>query len=186
VLGSVARWNGGNRPTTILSSQQLTAAISASDLATPGTVTVTVSNPDGNSNVATFSVDPPSIRLMTEENSQRAIALDSMTLVRDPFLLLTPNYLGSLRATRVMVFSSSLSLQPGDTISSITALAEDSQNTIYPLTVEFVGRPSGQDWLTQIVLSLPDQAVAGSDLWVTVFYRNAVSNKVLIKLKAPN
>ena len=186
VSGSVVRWNGGNRPTTFISSRQLTAAISALDIAGTGAVPVTVSNPDGNSNEITFTIGAPSIRLVTEENSERAVALDSMTMVRDPFLLVAPNYLTSLSGTRVMVFSSNLSLMPGDGISSIIVQGEDWQNRIYPLTVEFVGKPSGPDWLTQIVLSLPDPPVAGTDLWVRVFYRGAVSNRVLIKLRASN
>jgi len=42
---SVVRWNGADRPTTFVSATQLTAAISAPDLATVGTAQVTVFSP---------------------------------------------------------------------------------------------------------------------------------------------
>lgn len=45
VNGASVRWNGNERTTTFVSSTQLTAQIPASDIANPGTVTVTVFNP---------------------------------------------------------------------------------------------------------------------------------------------
>ena len=59
VNGTVVQWNGSPRPTTFISSTQLTAAISASDIAAVGTIPVTVSNPaprGGTSNAIPFSV----------------------------------------------------------------------------------------------------------------------------------
>ena len=49
VASSVVRWNGADRPTTVdpnSAGKILTAQISASDIAVPGTATVTVFNPD--------------------------------------------------------------------------------------------------------------------------------------------
>ncbi|HWX18170.1 MAG TPA: hypothetical protein VNY07_16460, partial [Chthoniobacterales bacterium] len=45
VTTSVVNWNGAARTTTFSSSHQLTAAISAADIATAGTIHVTVTNP---------------------------------------------------------------------------------------------------------------------------------------------
>ena len=45
VNGSVVKWNGTDRTTTFVSATQLTAAISAADIAAAGTVPVTVFNP---------------------------------------------------------------------------------------------------------------------------------------------
>jgi subtilisin family serine protease len=45
VAASVIRWNGANRPTTFVSSTQLSAAIPATDLAASGTAQVTVFSP---------------------------------------------------------------------------------------------------------------------------------------------
>jgi hypothetical protein len=58
----VVRWNGSNRATTFVSSTQLTAAISASDVASQGSRTVTVFNPTpggGTSGNLTFTVGAP-------------------------------------------------------------------------------------------------------------------------------
>src|SRR4029453_17585863 len=59
VSGSMVRWNGANRPTTFVSSTQLTAAIPATDVATAGTANVAVFNPapgGGTSNAVAFTI----------------------------------------------------------------------------------------------------------------------------------
>jgi hypothetical protein len=59
---SVVRWNGSNRTTTFVSATQLTAAISASDISSQGSRTVTVFNPTpggGTSGNLTFTVSAP-------------------------------------------------------------------------------------------------------------------------------
>jgi uncharacterized delta-60 repeat protein len=62
ITSSVVNWNGSTRPTTFSSSHQLTAAISAEDIATAGTIRVTVTNPGpggGTSAPKTFTVNNP-------------------------------------------------------------------------------------------------------------------------------
>jgi subtilisin len=59
VAASVIRWNGADRPTTYVSSAQLSAAISATDLAASGTAQVTVFSPPpggGTSNALPFTI----------------------------------------------------------------------------------------------------------------------------------
>jgi hypothetical protein len=60
ISSSVVKWGGSNRTTTYVRSTQLTAAISASDIATAGTVQVTVFNPTPgggtSATAATFTV----------------------------------------------------------------------------------------------------------------------------------
>jgi hypothetical protein len=183
VNGSVVRWNGVDRQTTLISSTQLAAAVLPTDFASPGTAYITVSNANGTSDARSFTILPPSLILFTEAGSDRAIALDSVTLIRDPFLFSSPNYLSSDSAKRVMLFSPNLSLMPGDSFTSVTAQAEDSQQGSYPLTVEYVGTVPQNEWLTQIVVRLPDQLGAAQTLRVNVTYRGAVSNKAMISVK---
>jgi subtilisin family serine protease len=60
--GSVVEWNGTSRPTTVLGSSRLEAAISASDVAVAGTAQVRVSTPPpggGLSSPLTFTIVPP-------------------------------------------------------------------------------------------------------------------------------
>jgi hypothetical protein len=62
ISGSSVRWNASPRTTTFVSSTQLTAAITAEDIATAGAASVTVSNPapgGGTSGSLTFTVNPP-------------------------------------------------------------------------------------------------------------------------------
>ena len=55
------RWNGSARTTTFVSATQLTAAITAADIATAGTAQVTVANPDASlSNALPFAIAPAS------------------------------------------------------------------------------------------------------------------------------
>jgi hypothetical protein len=64
LIGSVVQWNGTQRPTTFVSGTQLTAAISANDLAVAGAASVAVVNPapgGGISNALTFRIDPSTI-----------------------------------------------------------------------------------------------------------------------------
>lgn len=62
VQGSTVLWNGSPRPTTFLTSSNLTAQISAADVATVGSANVAVASPTpggGTSNVLTFNIPAP-------------------------------------------------------------------------------------------------------------------------------
>lgn len=77
VNGALVRWNGSNRATTFVSNTQLTATITAADIATVGAAAVTVSNPapgDGTSNTLTFTINNPAPTL-TSLNPNSALAL---------------------------------------------------------------------------------------------------------------
>src|SRR6267378_1950838 len=57
VAGSAVQWNGAARPTTFVSATQLTATGAAADIATAGSASVTVLNPDlQGSNAQTFTI----------------------------------------------------------------------------------------------------------------------------------
>ena len=61
VSGSVVNWNGSPRTTTFVTASQLTASISATDVAVANTATITVSSPapgGGVSNPAVFPIAP--------------------------------------------------------------------------------------------------------------------------------
>jgi subtilisin len=61
VEGAKVRWNGSNRTTTFVNATQLTAAITAADIATAGSFPISVVNPSpggGASANKTFKVDP--------------------------------------------------------------------------------------------------------------------------------
>src|SRR5205814_9403767 len=61
-ITSVVRWNGTSRTTTYFSSTQLQAQITAADIATAGTASVTVFSPTpggGPSGASTFTINNP-------------------------------------------------------------------------------------------------------------------------------
>jgi len=62
VQGSIVKWKGGSLTTTFVNNTKVTAIVPASDIATAGTATVTVSNPPpggGTSGPLTFTINNP-------------------------------------------------------------------------------------------------------------------------------
>lgn len=124
--------------------------------------------------------------LLTEENTEHAVALDSVTQTRGPFSLTNPFNLSMDHRRRVSLFVWRLGLLPGDTASAVTVRAEDDQGRFYPLTVEYVGAVTDLSGVTQVVVELPDAVVgAPRDLWVKVSLRGPASGRALIKIAAP-
>lgn len=84
VASSVVQWNGSARPTTFVSSTQLTAQISAADIAAAGTAQVTVLNPDsqgGTSNALPVSITvPEAVAFQINPAHTGAIAFGSAVL----------------------------------------------------------------------------------------------------------
>jgi arabinan endo-1,5-alpha-L-arabinosidase len=121
--------------------------------------------------------------LLTEVNTPRAVALDSVTMMRDPIPFRNVNNFSSDQRTRLTIFAEGLELMPGENASIITAQVEDSQLRVYPVTIEYVGRMPNFDWLSQVVVRLPDEIERGGDVWFNVRLRGATSNKVLVSIK---
>lgn len=74
VNGAAMTFNGTPRPTSFVSDTQITASITASDLAASGTATIAVANPSpggGNSGMAMFAIDT---------STATSVALDTGTL----------------------------------------------------------------------------------------------------------
>jgi glucose/arabinose dehydrogenase len=142
-----------------------------------------VTNPFGNatSNEVTLTVQPPT--LATEDGTDSAIALNAVTLMRDPFSLTDPFNFSSDNRTRIMLFATNLALAPGEGAASITARAEDAQMNIYPMTVEYAGAVPGFTWLTEVVLVLPGNLPAGQSVLISVTWHSQTTNKARIRIK---
>jgi hypothetical protein len=152
------------------------------------TVFVNLSSPvnatlDDNQATGTI-LDDDAIVLAVDRNTQRAIALDAVWFVGEPFGVNNPNYPGADKQTRVALFTTNLILTP-DLV--VTAQAVDDQQVVFQLPVEFVGSvPSfipivpNAPVLTQIIVKLPDGITTPRDLQVSVTARGRTSNKALI------
>ena len=129
------------------------------------------------------STPSKSALLLTEDNSNRALALHSVTLVRDPFSLTGPYNFSQDQRTRVMLLAANVDLMPGDTTAIVTSQAQDSQGNVYPLTVEYLGTVSQFDWITQVNVKLPDGLTVPSDLSISINVRGSESNKALVSVR---
>ncbi len=134
------------------------------------------------SNEVTLTVQTPAPALVTEDTSDIAIALDSVTMFRDPFALTNPFNLSSDNRTRIMLFATNLTLGTGENASSVTARAEDAQFNIYPLTVEYVGAVPGQSF-TEVVVVLPGNLPARQSVLVSLTWHSQTTNKARIRIK---
>ena len=154
------------------------------------TFTMTLSNPVNATigraqGIATIQNDEAPV-LLTEQNTNHVIALDSVTQVRDPFPLATVRNFSADQHTRVSLFVWRLGLLPGDTIANVIVKADDGQGTIYTLTVEAMAPLTGPDDVTQLIVRLPDNVIgAPRDLGVTVLVHGPVSNKAFISIAGP-
>jgi hypothetical protein len=121
--------------------------------------------------------------LYTEENSERALALDSVTFLRDPFTLLASPDFSADHRRRISLFAGNIELNAGESSSVVTAQAVDAHNQPYSLAVEFVGKVPGYGWLTQVVVKLPDQLATTGDLRISISLRGVPSNQALVNIK---
>jgi glucose/arabinose dehydrogenase len=165
-------------------SQPVNVTINGDELTEPPSVTfnVNLSTPANatitdNQGLGTINDDDAPV-LATEENSQRAIALDLVTFVRDPFVITNPFYFGADKRTRIILIATNLTGNP-----SITARAVDSLLTNHDLPVEFVGPLPGVPEFTQVVVKLPDGILMAGDLQVTIAVHGKTSNVVLVGVK---
>jgi glucose/arabinose dehydrogenase len=165
------------------SSTYMIASAAASDNGAKFRCVVTNTFGAATSNEATLTVQPPPPVLLTEANSDRAIALDSVTMFRDPFPLTNPFNFSADGRTRVSFFALNLDLLTGETVAAVTARAEDSALNIYPMTVEFVGSVPAVPGVNEVGILLPGNLPVGQDILVSVTLHGQTSNKVRIRIK---
>jgi uncharacterized repeat protein (TIGR01451 family) len=128
-------------------------------------------------NITVLDDDRPLIS--TTENTPRAIALSSISMLPEPFHLTDTHNLAIDQRTRIVIFVSGID---DDSLSPISAKAEGSNNHVYPLVVEDVRRIPGFDWLSQVIVRLPNSVDSSGDFGITLTYRGRIGNKALVEL----
>lgn len=129
---------------------------------------------------------PPSAQLanppvlLTKTNSTRAIAVESTSLLAEPFPVTAPAPFGQDTRTRVTLFATNLSLLPGETAGNVTATAEDGNHIQYPLTVEYVGSVPNLSGVTAVTMRLHDTLGDVGDVLVGITVHGSTSNRVRI------
>lgn len=126
-------------------------------------------------------ITPPPI-LLTQENSLHSLALDSVTLKSEPFGVVNSLNFSSDQRTRLSLFAVNAEMVSGEPLSVITAQAENSAGTVFPLTVEHFGPVPNFNWLKQVVVKLPDELANSNEVSVSIRLRGVASNKVIVKV----
>lgn len=128
------------------------------------------------------SAQNPRPVLISHEDSTRAISFESVTHQREPFSPAALVKFGPDSQTRIMLFVMNLSLQPGDSVSSILVEAEDGAHRVFQLPVEFIGTLPEHPWATSLVVRLNPGLDNVGDVLMRVTYRGASSNRVRVAI----
>jgi uncharacterized protein GlcG (DUF336 family) len=118
------------------------------------------------------------LTLISQETSTRAIAVDSVTLKREPFNSTSDVTWGNDSRTRVMLFA--MGLDRNAQTSDVSAIAEDGSHNIYSLKVEYLGPVPEQEWATAVVVRLNDQMGDLGDVLIGIGYQGSNSNRVRV------
>ena len=114
--------------------------------------------------------------LLSEAASTRALALESVSRLPEPFSLQARHAFGADRRTRIQLFV--LNVERGADAATLTADAEDGSRRVYPLAVESVDTVPGQEWMQSVTVRLPDDIGDVGDVLVRLRYQNVASNRV--------
>ncbi|HEY0407383.1 MAG TPA: DUF1800 domain-containing protein [Pyrinomonadaceae bacterium] len=120
--------------------------------------------------------------LLTEPTSTRAIALESTTLLGEPFRLTTPVPFSADNRTRLIFFAMNLDLLAGESAKALTADAEDASKNSYVLAVEDVRPVPGFEWMSAITVRLADNLVDPGDVLVRINLHGVASNRVRVAI----
>lgn len=118
--------------------------------------------------------------LITKPNSTRAVAVESINFLTEPFAPARSIAFGQDNRTRVMLFANNLNLFVGEPVSAVTADAEDESHNHYPLVVEYVGPVPGFSWMNAVIVRLHDDLNDVGDVLVGITLHGARSNRVRI------
>jgi hypothetical protein len=106
-----------------------------------------------------FLLTPMQPLLMTEPNSTKAVVVESMAFLRDPFGLQTQHLLDLDKRTRLTIVSRNIELIAGEAELPPTVQAENAQHQLIDLPVEYIGKIPNAGCLTQITVRLPTNSI---------------------------
>ncbi|HEY9404326.1 MAG TPA: DUF3466 family protein [Pyrinomonadaceae bacterium] len=123
------------------------------------------------------------VMLLTEPDSAKALALDSVTFERDAFTVTTARNFSTDGRRRVTLFARNVEFLPGETPQQIVVRAEDVRGQTHLLPVEHVQRVREFPSFAQITVRLTDALSTGKDYQLSVTFRGATSNKATISIR---
>src|SRR5437764_5475403 len=121
--------------------------------------------------------------ILTDPASTRAIALDALSRMRDPFPVNTVSFVaGADTRTRVLCFVLNLDLLPGEGANALTADGEDSTHRFYKFKVEDAHPVPGFEGVQQVVIRLSDDIGDVGDILLRLNLHGVASNRVRISV----
>jgi uncharacterized protein (TIGR03437 family) len=133
INGSVVKISGADRATTFVSNSQLTAAISASDISTGATISVTVTNPGpggGTSNAATLTINNPAPAITTLSPTSATVGGAAFTLTVNGTGFVTGSTVQWNGANRATTFVSATQLTAAITAADIATAGSASVTVV--------------------------------------------------------
>lgn len=127
------------------------------------------------------SAQTPRPVLISQPDSTRGIAVNTVTKQREPFDTSSVIAFGSDHQSRITLFVMNLDVATLD-LSALTADAEDEARNTYALPVEYAGVVPNQPWATSIVVKLREELNNAGDVLVRISYRGVASNRVRVAL----
>jgi uncharacterized protein (TIGR03437 family) len=115
--------------------------------------------------------------LITEENTDRAIAVNAATLLPGPFDLFTEHNFAPDNRTRIILFATDIQPSPGATMH-----AESPSFGSIPMPIEFIGAVPNFPWLIQIKVRLPEELANAGDVWLRLSSNGKSSNQARISI----
>lgn len=128
----------------------------------------------------TFAHAASSPVILTEPNSTRAVALEAVTLRKEPFSPTMPVPFSTDTRNRIVFFVMNLDLFAGEGANALTADAEDSSKRHYAFKVENVTPVPGYEWMSQVTVRLSDDIGEVGDVLVRINLHGMSSNRVRI------
>ncbi len=129
-----------------------------------------------------ISSQSQSPRLLTQNNSTRALALNANTFLAEPFSLSQLITFGTDSRTRLVLFATNIDVPVGENPPALTADAENWNHTVYALQVEYVDRLGVSEPTYAIHVRLNDAMVEDGDVLVRLYFNGVPSNRVRVGL----
>ncbi|HEX8749195.1 MAG TPA: DUF2079 domain-containing protein [Pyrinomonadaceae bacterium] len=124
---------------------------------------------------------PPA--LLTDKDTRRAAALDSVRLTGGPFYVTSQHPLGEDKSTRIILFSTNVQSTLSGQQLDISAEAEDSRGNVRQLEIESTRTLIDSARLTQLVVKLPPELKGAGEVWLSIKSHGLRSNKAAIEIR---
>ncbi len=132
---------------------------------------------------------PKTPRLVSQSTSTRAVALESVTMVAEPFPVTAPIPFSTDTRTRIIIFAMDVELLGtvggrdfSESVNSFTADAQDANGKLYSLRVEHASRVPAFPGITMFIVRLADDMGDVGDVLLRLNLRGMGSNRVRVAI----